>query len=225
MRRAIRPLAFTALERFLVSMINRSIAIGDGRSESIGRAKKLKTVDRTLLAGARDRVFASIRAGLYVAAAMLLAAIDIPVVGAAVTPVVVKADNVEARIVLSAERASGGHKVGVAVEIAVAPGWHIYGEPLPAGEGLTPTSIKFEGDVVADQQLNLPKPTPLRFEAINETYPVYEGDFKAAGDIVLAQKLKPGDYSISGTLNFQECNDSMCKMPQSVRFELPIKID
>ncbi len=191
---------------------------------------KLRTVSRRFFAGARDGMVVAIRAGLCVVMAIALGAIAIADAGAAVTarggtPVVVKAGNVEARIVLSADRSSAGHRLGVAVDFAVAPGWHIYGEPLPAGEGLTPTSIKFDGDLVARQKLDLPKPTPLRFEALNETYPVYQGSFKAAGNIVLTQKLKPGDYSIAGTLNFQECNDAICKMPQAVRFELPIKID
>ena len=111
------------------------------------------------------------------------------------------------------------------VDLEIAPGWHIYGTPLPEGEGLTPTSIKFDSDLLAQQTLDLPKPTPLRFEALNQTYPVYTGSFKALGTIVLNQKIKPGDYSISGTLNFQQCNDAMCKMPQAVHFELPIKIE
>jgi len=42
---------------------------------------------------------------------------------------------------------------------------------------------------------------------------------------VLNQKIKPGAYSIPGTFNFQLCNDSLCKPPQAVHFELPIKID
>jgi DsbC/DsbD-like thiol-disulfide interchange protein len=141
------------------------------------------------------------------------------------TPVVVKGSDVIAQISLSADHASAGHQVGVAVNIAVAPGWHIYGEPLPEGEGLTPTSIKFDSQLLARQTLNLPKPTPLRFEILNQTYPVYTGNFKALGNVVLNQKIKPGDYSIPGTFNFQLCNDSMCKPPQAVRFELPIKID
>lgn len=165
------------------------------------------------------------RAGLNVVLMIAFAAIASADVAASAAPVVVQADNVEAQIALSTEHAAGGHQIGVAIEIAVAPGWHIYGEPLPAGEGLTPTSIKFDGDLVAQQNLKLPKPTPLRFDTLNETYPVYQGSFKAAGDIVLARKLKPGDYSITGTLNFQECNDAICKMPQSVHFALPIKID
>ena len=96
---------------------------------------------------------------------------------------------------------------------------------MPDGEGLTPTSIKFESDLLARETLKLPKPTPLRFEILNQTYPVYTGKFKAVGDIVLNQRIKPGNYSIPGIFNFQLCNDSMCKPPQAVRFELPIKID
>lgn len=141
------------------------------------------------------------------------------------TPVAIEGSDVVAHIRLSADHAAAGRPIGLAVEVAVAPGWHIYGEPLPDGDGLTPTSIKFESDLLAGQTLNLPKPTPLRFEILNQTYPVYTGNFKAAGNLVLNQKIKPGEYSIPGTFNFQLCNDSMCKPPQAVRFELPIKID
>ena len=164
------------------------------------------------------------RAGLFLMSLIVFASIANADV-AAVVPVVVSAGNVEARIALSDNHTSSGRKLGVVVEMAVAPGWHIYGEPLPAGEGLTPTSIKFDDSLVAWQKLDLPKPTPLKFEALDETYPVYQGSFRAVGDIQLVQQLKPGAYEIAGTLNFQECNDAICKMPQSLRFALPIQID
>ena len=47
----------------------------------------------------------------------------------------------------------------------------------------------------------------------------------ATGLVYKAVSSSAGDYSIPGTLNFQRCNDSMCEPPQSVHFELPIKID
>lgn len=140
------------------------------------------------------------------------------------TPVVVKAQDVEARIALSANQSFSGRQLDVAIDFAIAPGWHIYGAPLPEDEGLTPTSIKFDSEILTRQTLNLPKPTPLRFEALNQIYPVYTGNFKASGTIVLSKQIKPGDYSIPGTLRFQQCNDAMCKMPQTVHFELPITI-
>jgi DsbC/DsbD-like thiol-disulfide interchange protein len=141
------------------------------------------------------------------------------------TPVVVKAEDVQARITLSADHSYSGRELGVSVDFKIAPGWHIYGAPLPEGEGLTPTSIDFASDILAQQTLTLPKPIMLRFETLNQTYPVYTGTFTALGTVVLSQNIKPGDYSIPGTLSFQQCNDAMCKMPQMVHFELPLKIE
>ncbi|HEY1851831.1 MAG TPA: protein-disulfide reductase DsbD domain-containing protein [Candidatus Binataceae bacterium] len=141
------------------------------------------------------------------------------------TPVVVKAEDVQAQITLSADHSYSGRELGVAVDFKIAPGWHIYGAPLPEGEGLTSTSINFASDILARQTLALPKPIMRRFETLNQTYPVYTGTFTAFGTVVLSNDVKPGDYSIPGTLSFQQCNDAMCKMPQTVHFELPIKIE
>jgi DsbC/DsbD-like thiol-disulfide interchange protein len=159
-----------------------------------------------------------------IVAIILAATFAIPVACAAGVPVEVTADDVFARVTISASHARGGDQLGVAAEITVAPGWHIYGLPLPDGDGLTPTSIVFDPDVLASQSIRMPAPTPLKFPALNVTYPVYTGVIKAAGHLTLKPQLKPGDYRIAGTLNFQECNDSMCKMPQALRFELPIQI-
>jgi hypothetical protein len=60
---------------------------------------------------------------------------------------------------------------------------------------------------------------------LGDTLPVYQGHFKAVGDILLRQKLTPGEHPLGGTLSFQECNDNLCKMPQQVHFEIPIRIE
>jgi len=135
---------------------------------------------------------------------------------------IVKADDITATIVLSNAQSFSGQQLGVAVDFDVAPGWHVYGKPLP--KGYTATTVKFEDDIVASQTLNFPKPTPVKFEALGGTLPVYTGAFKTAGDILLKQRLEPGDHKLSGTLEFQECNDTLCKIPRSVRFEIPIRI-
>jgi DsbC/DsbD-like thiol-disulfide interchange protein len=184
---------------------------------------------KILLHCVRDAMAAATRPSRHFAIALAFAMSIVagvtPVAASEGTLVAIAGSDVIAHVRLSADHATAGRQVGFAVDVAVAPGWHIYGEPLPDGEGLTPTSIKFEGDLLARQTLNLPKPTPLRFEILNQTYPVYTGSFKALGNLVLNQKIKPGDYSIPGTFNFQLCNDSMCKPPQAVHFEVPIKID
>jgi hypothetical protein len=137
--------------------------------------------------------------------------------------VVVKAGEVKANIVLSDVRAFSGQLLGIAADFDIAPGWHVYGKPLP--EEYTPTAVTFDSDLVSRQNLDFPKATPVKFELLGQTLPVYQGRFKAVGDILLRQKLTPGEHQLRGTLSFQECNDNLCKIPQQVRFELPLRIE
>jgi len=135
----------------------------------------------------------------------------------------VTAEDVQATIVLSDNRSFGGQRLGTAVDFNVGPGWHIYGEPLPTD--YTPTSVKFDDTLVASQSLTFPKPKPVKFDLLDEVLPVYEGNFKARGYILFKQKLPTGQQKLAGTVNFQECNDNICKLPQSIHFEIPITLD
>jgi hypothetical protein len=137
--------------------------------------------------------------------------------------IAVKAEDVSAKVTVSDVQSYSGHRLGVIVAFDVAPGWHIYGAPLPPE--YTVTQVKFSSDLVQAQLLTFPPPTPLKFEALGQTFPVYHGSFQAVGDLLLKQQLTPGDYKLAGTIEFQECNDTECKIPQSVPFALPLKID
>jgi Disulphide bond corrector protein DsbC/AhpC/TSA family len=137
--------------------------------------------------------------------------------------VTITAEDVQARIFVSDKRSFSGQRLGAVVDFKVAPGWHIYGEPLPAG--YSPTSVKFDDDLVASQALEFPQARPVKFELLGETLPVYAGEFRAIGYLLLKQKLPLGEHKLTGTLNFQECNDNICKLPQSLRFQVPIRID
>jgi hypothetical protein len=137
--------------------------------------------------------------------------------------VTVKAAGVSAKVTVSDVKSYSGHRLGVTVAFEVAPGWHIYGTPLPAE--YTGTQIKFGDDLIQSESSTFPPSTPLKFEALDQTLPVYSGSFKAVGNILLKQQLKPGDYKLTGTIKFQECKDTECKIPQSVPFTLPLKIE
>jgi DsbC/DsbD-like thiol-disulfide interchange protein len=137
--------------------------------------------------------------------------------------VAVDAGEVKARFTLLESRLCSGQRAGIVVDFDIAPGWHIYGKPLP--EEYTPTSITFESELLSAHELDFPKPVPVKFELLDETLPVYQGHFQANGTILLRPKLARGEHRLGGTLSFQECNDNLCKMPQQVRFEIPLWID
>jgi hypothetical protein len=129
------------------------------------------------------------------------------------------------RIVItpSTDHAVAGQEIGVAADFSIATGWHIYGQPLPAN--YTPTTIVFDSECVAKQSFEYPDPQKVAFPELGETLPVYAGGFRAKGRILVRSGFKPGDYKLKGTLSFQECSDQICKIPQSVIFEIPFKID
>jgi hypothetical protein len=131
--------------------------------------------------------------------------------------------DLKARFTLLEAQLCSGQRAAFVVDFDIAPGWHIYGQPLP--EDYTPTSVIFDNDLLSGQDLNLPKPVPVKFELLGETLPVYQGHFQAPGTITLQPRLARGEHRLTGTLSFQECNDNLCKMPQRLRFEIPLWID
>lgn len=168
----------------------------------------------------RDKLFLADFETRPSASEILLTHYGIPVAKNALT---VAIEDVRATIVVSNTHAFGGQRLGTAVDFKIAPGWHIYGAPLP--EGYTSTSVKFDETLVASQSLRLPTPKPVKFELLDEVLPVYHGEFKGEGHILLKGKLPTGEQKLTGTINFQECNDNLCKLPQTARFEIPITIE
>jgi DsbC/DsbD-like thiol-disulfide interchange protein len=132
-------------------------------------------------------------------------------------------DDLRVVIAPTADHAMAGQELGVAADFSIAPGWHIYGQPLPSN--YTPTTIEFESDTVASQAFEYPAPGMVKFEALGETLPVYSGNFRMKGKLLVKSGLKPGDYQLKGKLKFQECSTDVCKIPQSVAFEIPLRVD
>jgi hypothetical protein len=134
----------------------------------------------------------------------------------------IKSDETSVRIYLSDFSAFSGQELAVAADFTIKSGWHIYGQPLP--KGYVPTAISFDHAMVAQQSFDFPKPTPIKFAALGETLSAYTGDFKAIGKVLLREKLPAGEHKLAGELKFQECNDQICKLPRTVRFEIPLTI-
>ena len=135
----------------------------------------------------------------------------------------IRSDETRARIQLSDSSAFSGQELAVAANFSIKAGWHTYGQPLPTG--YVPTAINFNDDMVVRQSFNFPKPTPIKFVALGVTLPAYTGDFKAIGKVLLREKLAAGEHKLAGELRFQECDDQICKLPQTVRFEIPLAIE
>ncbi|HVN91041.1 MAG TPA: protein-disulfide reductase DsbD domain-containing protein [Candidatus Binataceae bacterium] len=138
---------------------------------------------------------------------------------------------------LSSERCFAGQELGIALEIDVKPGWHIYGKPLPSN--YRPTELILSGPLVDTLTLELPAPQTKLMKALNETLPIYEGRVRALGKLgikwsppmpapfllKIGPVIEPGSHKIEGVLRYQACSETVCEPPEEVRFELPLTIE
>ena len=134
----------------------------------------------------------------------------------------VGAGDVSATIQPAVAQAAPGQDIKVSADFVIASGWHIYGKPISTD--FVPTSITFDNAVVAKQSIDFPKPEMVKFEALGQTLPVYKGSVHVGGDLKLRSDLQPGETRLTGKVEFQECSDNICKMPQSLPFAIPITI-
>jgi DsbC/DsbD-like thiol-disulfide interchange protein len=134
----------------------------------------------------------------------------------------VRSGDVSATIQPAVGEAAPGQDIKVSADFSIGTGWHIYGKPISTD--FVPTTITFDDAVVAKQSIDFPKPEMMKFEALGQTLPVYKGSMHVGGDVKLRPDLKPGDITLTGKVEFQECSDNICKMPQSLPFAIPITI-
>lgn len=118
----------------------------------------------------------------------------------------------------------GGQRVALILDVELKPEMHVY---APGVDGYIPIEWKMkESPAFAPHDVTLPKSKMLRLPAIDETVPVYTGNFRIVRDITIAAepKVKPladasGKFFVEGTLRYQACDDRKCYVPQ----ELPVR--
>ncbi len=117
-----------------------------------------------------------------------------------------------------------GQRVALALDIDLKPNMHVY---APGVDGYIAIDWKMKpSDADAAQDVKFPPSEKLYLKAIDETVPVYRGQFHLTREIIIGPeaKLKPlidgdGKFTVEGTLRYQACDDRLCYIPQ----ELPLK--
>lgn len=149
----------------------------------------------------------------------------------------IDASPVRAIVTLSTDRCFPGQELGLALELKVEPGWHVYGGPAPAS--YQALDLKLASPLIGEQSLELPTPVPMELKALGETLRVYAEGFRATGRVfirwsppapapfllALADVIAPGSYDIEGVLRFQACSDEICEPPRSLSFTFPLTIE
>jgi peroxiredoxin len=139
------------------------------------------------------------------------------------------APHLEITSYLTDQVAAPGTHVSIVLDIKPEPHVHVY---APGVTGYKPIALVVQqqpGLIVRAAQF--PKPEDYYFKPLNEHVPVFQKRFRIAQDVEIdpsreaAATLKNmKTMTISGTLNYQACDDKVCFNPESVPLSWTINL-
>ncbi|MEA1933456.1 MAG: cytochrome c biogenesis protein CcdA [Thermodesulfobacteriota bacterium] len=112
----------------------------------------------------------------------------------------------------------------ITVTATIKEGFHINSH-RPLDEFLVPTALKFDTtDGISFGPVTYPEPTLRSFAFSNNKMSVFENKIKMDSVAAVSTGISPGHVILSGHLDFQGCDDTRCFRPESLRFEISLKI-
>jgi DsbC/DsbD-like thiol-disulfide interchange protein len=109
--------------------------------------------------------------------------------------------------------------------VNLSRGWHIYSlKEQSEGESLA-TEIHFDENVfrAADQWME-PKPTIALDEALDKVVEVHTDSVRFRRSLRVPDDLSPGEYTISGRIEFRACDNKICTLPRKVGFKTRFRV-
>jgi len=127
----------------------------------------------------------------------------------------VSTDHLELTAYSSDAAISRRNHFSLVLEVAPRPGMHVY---APGAEGYRVISLELAPQsFVNPSSLTFPESEIYYFEPLDERVPVYQKPFKLLQEVVLEAEPDGADsVTVTGTLEYQACDDKVCYNPVSV---------
>ena len=121
-------------------------------------------------------------------------------------------------IATSASQATvaAGGRVALNIDIVPKPTMHVY---APGQKNYIPVSITLAGNpAVKPATVTFPTPERREVKELGETQLVYSKPFRIVQNVAIARSPspKPGPLTVTGTVKYQACDESICYAPISV---------
>jgi len=113
-------------------------------------------------------------------------------------------------------------RVVLTVEVSIAPGFHVYGQP--AGDGFTPLSIEIDAiDGLEVGPVRWPSPRRFTQPGFTDELWVHEGIVRGTVPLTFAAAPGGGDHAVGVTVRYQACDDASCVVPSSMHLRVPVR--
>ena len=115
-----------------------------------------------------------------------------------------------------------GNRLTLTVRVELPKKMHVY---APRVQGYFPVAFSVqESQYVRTHEAEFPQAEVLHLPAIQESVPVYHGQFKVTRDITISPKFRGADLQIPAFFEYQACDDRICYPPQKVPLTFSIRL-
>ena len=117
-----------------------------------------------------------------------------------------------------------GDRLRVAVQLAVADGWHVNSH-APLQDYLIPTSLSLEGDgPLVGGEVTYPTGTTLSLEFSADPLSVYDGTVTLTMPVTVSDQAEAGAETVVLAVRVQACDDHQCLRPETGTLKIPITV-
>jgi hypothetical protein len=113
-------------------------------------------------------------------------------------------------------------RLGLHLELAIAPGWHLYGPGVPPGYTPLAVSIQSAPEGVRLGRLTWPPPAPFRIQGLDEEFLVYDGTIEVLVPLEFTLPRNSGVVRLEISVTFQTCNSTECLPPNMISLSLEV---
>jgi DsbC/DsbD-like thiol-disulfide interchange protein len=106
-------------------------------------------------------------------------------------------------------------KIPLHVDVTPRPNMHVYAPGQPGYIGIALT-LDADAPVKVSGKPKYPAPRKFFMPVLNETQLVYSTPFRLTQDVTIPRTVSPGPLTITGTLRYQACDDTICYKPVTV---------
>ncbi len=128
------------------------------------------------------------------------------------------------KVAVAEVRVPSGGTATATVRVTIQPTWHINANPA-SPDYMVPTEVTIApaGGVSGGKP---EYPPPMSFKVGFEENPiaVYNGTIEIRVPLTVAAGAASGARKLTGSLQFQSCNDQVCLTPVTVRFDVPVVV-
>ncbi len=142
----------------------------------------------------------------------------------------INAKHVELDASTSDRQASAGQHIALILDVKLQNRVHVY---APGVKNYIPIDWEIvQSAGIETGPAKYPESKILRLQAIHESVPVYQGEFRLVRNLTIGndQDVKPlldsqGNLTINGTFRYQACDDQRCFVPETVPVHWTIHVN